>query len=245
MSCFLASNIVAGSRIKDDQGRGDGSKKKYALIYNGIGSVEGCPEAVADIAKKIGLPVKYVSRINDIPNLLKAAAFFAIGGTVDNTEPMRKAFTPDIVRAIQDYLRGGGRYWGICGGAFMASHGWEIETGFVKAFGLVPAKTEYFINDQAPMLIPVLWRGQKRIMYYQAGPRFDLLDSKESVEKIATYKGGEIAALRCTYGRGKVSVSGPHPEATKAWLKEDGLDASGWKPTADLAIEMLKDLISN
>ena len=48
---------------------------------------------------------------------------------------------------------------------------------------------------------------------------------------LATYTNGTIAALVASYGKGKVGVSGPHPEATAAWYRaynlanSDGMDA--------------------
>ena len=77
----------------------------YALIYSGTDTCEGCPEAIANIARKANLPVKYVSDPKQIPALLNHAAIFAIGGTEDNIEQMRSAFSKRTITSIKKYFK--------------------------------------------------------------------------------------------------------------------------------------------
>ena len=233
----LAAVLMAGSPVV--------AADRYALIYNGIGATEGGPEGLAAIAGKIGLPVRYVAEAAELPGLLKNAALFGIGGTEDNTEPMRKSFTPEIMEAIREYVRQGGRYAGICGGGYFASRGWEEKAGFVEGFGLIPADSEVFGPDYDPHIITVQWLGKPLAIFYQGGPEFGLEESIEAVEVVAVYEGGAVASLLCSYGRGKVWVSGPHPEADESWLEEDNLNGYNWRPTQGLAVDMMKDLMSD
>jgi glutamine amidotransferase-like uncharacterized protein len=67
----------------------------------------------------------------------------------------------------------------------------------------------------------------------------------EPAETVALYSDGSVAAVLAGYGKGKAFVSGPHPEATIDWLEEDGLSSHGWSSSMDLAVEALKDLLSD
>ena len=80
-------------------------------------------------------------------------------------------------------------------------------------------------------IVKVNWRNQPRWMYFQDGPYFILNSGATGVTVLATYTNGKIAALVAPYGKGKVGVVGPHPEADARWYSDskivdpDGLDA--------------------
>ncbi len=216
----------------------------YALIYNGPGSAKDCPEAVARVAEKAGLSVRYVSKVADIPGLLPVAALLALGGTDDNIEPLRKRFKPDITQAIRQYVSDGGAFVGICGGAYLASQGYEDDHGFVHALGLIPATTDAFIENDKARILTVRWRGVERKMYYQYGPKFILKNPAESVDVVATYPDGSIAALLCSYGKGRVFVTGPHPEADESWRRDIKGGAPDWKPQPEIAAAIISELLA-
>ncbi len=221
----------------------DGSDK-YALIYNGPVSAEDGPEAAAEIAKIAGLKVMFVSVPGDIPRLLDNATVFIIGGTEDDMSPMLKAFTPKVATAIKKYLRKGGRYLGICGGGFMASTGWNEDSKYVQGLGIIPAKSRVFQDSFEARILPVKWMGKNRTMFFKAGPDFHLTKTHEAVHIVATYSDGSIAALMSTYGKGRVAVCGPHPEARESW-KDDAVNSDMWVSSTDLAVQFLKDLLSD
>jgi glutamine amidotransferase-like uncharacterized protein len=216
----------------------------YALVYNGPVAAEDCPEAVAAIAEQVGLPVRYVSDIAELPQLLQDAAIFIVGGTEDDLNPLFTAFTPEVATAFKTYLRNGGRYLGICGGGFLASTGWDEGRTFVTMLGIIPAKSGDLDEGSDPKIIPIRWLGETRPMYFQAGPTFEILQSSETVRVIAYYEDGRIAALMSSYGQGKVAVSGPHPEARESW-RDDAANGDAWTSTTDLAVALLQELLSD
>lgn len=216
----------------------------YALIYNGPVAAEDGPEAVAAIAKQAGLSVMFVSDIAELPHLLNDAAVFIIGGTEDDLDPLKDAFTPDVTAALEAYLRDGGRYWGICGGGYLASTGWEEDEIFVEMLALVPAESSEFDENDEPQMLPIQWLGETRSMYFQFGPAFDLTDSQEDVNVFAYYDDGRIAGLISSYGDGKVAVCGPHPEARESW-SDEATNGDEWISTTDLAVALLQDLLSD
>ncbi len=230
-----------GSLSSSPAPTGQGS---YALIYNGAVAAEEGPEAVAAIAQQVGLSVKYVSNIAELPGLLNDAAVFAVGGTEDDLSPLKNGFTPDVMSAFRTYLRNGGRYLGICGGGYLASTGWDEDGGFVNMLGIVPAKSSEFDANDAPQILPIRWFGETRRMYFQFGPAFELTSSAERVNVFAYYADGRIAGLISSYGNGKVAVSGPHPEAQASW-GDDVDDPGDWTPQTDLGVALLRELLSD
>ncbi|WP_431688982.1 BPL-N domain-containing protein [Hahella sp. NBU794] len=217
---------------------------EYALIYNGPVSDAESSEAIADVAVQAGLTVRYITDLEALPDMLSGAKVFIIGGTEDDVEPLVDAFTPDLSASLKAYLNNGGRYLGICGGAYVASVGWAEENRFVDALGIAPAESDNYDSDFAPKIYPVTWSGEERQMYYQAGPAFKLTQSKEQVRNIAYFENQQIAALISSYGKGKVAVSGPHPEAPESW-KENALDGTEMESNLDLAIKLMQELLSD
>ncbi|MCE9548222.1 MAG: hypothetical protein K8T25_22345 [Planctomycetia bacterium] len=181
----------------------------------------------------------------DIPELLPGAALLAIGGTDDDIEPLRKRFTPGVVSAIQDYVRSGGRFAGFCGGGYLASQGYDNDEGFVHCLGIVPATSDSYLEDSAARTLSIQWRGTRRNMFYQFGPKFIPKKSSEAVEVVGKYDDGSIAALLCTYGKGKALVSGPHPEANDSWRDEIKGGESDWTPEPEVATAAIRDLLSD
>jgi len=241
---FFCISSAASSDTMGLPSQDNGGSDKYALIYNGPVSAEDCPEAVAAIAKSAGLKVRFVSIPGDIPRLLDNAAVFIIGGTEDDMGPMVKAFTPKVVISIKEYLRKGGRYLGVCGGGFMASTGWKEGSEYMKGFGIIPAEASVFQDIFEAKILPVKWLRKTRPMFFKAGPDFRLTKTQETVHVIATYSDGSIAALISTYGKGRVAVCGPHPEARELW-KDDAANSDRWVSSTDLAVQFLKDLLSD
>jgi phosphoribosylformylglycinamidine (FGAM) synthase-like amidotransferase family enzyme len=237
-------SIAAPADAAGLSGRDSGGSGKYALIYNGPVSAADCPEAAAAVAESAGLKVRFVSVPGEIPRLLDHAAVFIIGGTEDDMSPMVKAFTPKVTSAIKAYLRKGGRYLGICGGGFMASTGWYEGSERMPGLGIIPAKASVFQDSFEAKILPVKWLGKTRPMFFKAGPDFHLTKTPEAVQIVATYSDGSIAALMSTYGKGRVAVCGPHPEARESW-KDDAANGDKWLSSTDLAVQFLKDLLSD
>ena len=123
--------------------------------------------------------------------------------------------------------------------------------GRTPGFQLLPGDTDQFISSrgasvrtEADTIVNVRWREQLRSMYFQDGPFF-LLDRKASdVIVLATYTNGKIAALVTPYGKGKVGVSGPHPEATAAWYEAYHL-VNPEGVCADLGYDLLDTLMGS
>jgi hypothetical protein len=169
--CVCAVAVLLGTALPGRDAlasqRSDASSPGYVLVYSGSAICDGCASAIGDVVTTAGLHVRYVARPGEVARLLAGARAFVVPGTEDNIEPMRRAFNRSVHAALQSYLRRGGRYWGLCGGAFLAvRHYWATETQYVTALGIVPANAETYGGGESPQLEKVRWYGRLRWMYY-------------------------------------------------------------------------------
>lgn len=220
------------------------AREPYALIYNGPTADPASTEAISNVVQQLGLTVRYIANLDDLPTQLGDTRVFIIGGTDDDVEPLLQRFTPALRTTLKTYLRQGGRYLGICGGAYLASLGWPEEDRFVEGLALVPAQSDGYDQDFEAKIYPVTWLGETRQMYYQAGPSFALAKSPETVARLAYFEDRQLAALMSTFGAGKVAVSGPHPEAPDSWRAE-ALRGDQMDRNIDLALQLLRELLSD
>lgn len=216
---------------------GSSGARPIALVYRGPAGCDGCSESVGAVlqSSKWNFDVRYVGPGEALQitaaTLATATVYAQPGGdpSVDDAWTMMKADAP----AIAAFVQAGGHYLGFCEGGYLA--------GKTPGFALLPGDTDSYITSKGASVttdidtvIPIMWRGQTRTVYFQDGPQF-ILDpgatTTGGATVLATYTNGEIAALAAPYGAGKVGVTGPHPEADDTWYAAfhltdpDGLDA--------------------
>jgi glutamine amidotransferase-like uncharacterized protein len=140
-------------------------------------------------------------------------------------------------QAIRDFVSSGGRYLGFCLGGYLA--------GETPGFGLLPGDTDQYIasagaatRTDADTVVRVLWGDERRDVFFQDGPWFDLDRRRGPAEVLAVYDNGLPAAVVAPYGRGAVGVVGPHPEATPDWFTDSGLPTPA-RLALDLGLELV------
>jgi glutamine amidotransferase-like uncharacterized protein len=195
-----------------------------ALVYRGPASTPGCPEAVAALLRssRWGFDVRYAGPDEDVPVsalALIGAAVYAQPGGGELRHGYRQLRRHRA--AIRGFVHSGGRYLGFCLGGYLA--------GATPGFDLLPGDTDQYIastaatvGSPADTLVEVAWRGHTRTLFFQDGPYFWVRPSAEATV-VATYPNGTAAALIAGFGRGRVGVVGPHPEATGDWFADAGL----------------------
>lgn len=211
-----------------------------ALVYRGPATVPGCPEAVAEVlrASPRRLDVRYVGpgeALGLTPETLSRALLYAQpgGGSLGRAYKKLRREAP----AIRDFVASGGRYLGFCLGGYLA--------GETPGFGLLPGDTDQYISSPGARLthdrdavIEVAWRGVRRRLYAQDPPYFALDPSRGPAQVLAVYENGLPAGVVAPFGRGRVGVVGPHPEATPDWFLDVGLPVP-----APLALDLAADLV--
>ena len=159
------------------------------------------------------------------------------GGNGDDTTAF--AAQQGDVTAIQNFVKNGGRFLGVCMGGYLAGK---------DMFGVFPVPANEYITEPgasttstADTVIPITWRGKVRQMYFQDGPSFIIPAGTPGVTVLATYSNGEVADAVATYGSGKTAVSGPHPEADQSWYSAYKLPYPG--STQDLGNDLIDTLM--
>ena len=213
-----------------------------ALIYRGPASLPGCPEAIGDVLTEVGVPFRYVGPAEPLGlsrETLASASLYVQpgGGEVEESWPLLARHAP----AVREFVAGGGRYLGVCLGAYLASDD--------PGFGFLPRGADRYISMPGASIrhpddavVTIRWRGRARQAYFQDGPYFAIAD-EPGVQVLGRYPNGAVAAAVVPYGRGRVGVVGPHLEATDDWFTDVGLDAP--RPAAlDLACDLLAALLA-
>jgi len=221
----------------------DAEAAKRALIYQGPGACDdGCYDAAFQVAAQAGFDPVFVkenqltlnSSEQDRERLFRDAAVWIQPGGKSRTA--MSVITQTLKSAIDAFVQAGGGYVGFCAGAFSSTR--RVGTSRDFGFGFMPGKTILYRQvSQAAEIIPVQWNGKTRHLYWEGGPYLTRLPEGR-VEVVARYPNGQVAAAKSTYGKGRIFVTGLHPEAPTDWREyyhmqdSDGLDQ-------DLAVEML------
>jgi glutamine amidotransferase-like uncharacterized protein len=187
-----------------------------------------CSAAVAALLRssRHGFDVHYVGRRELTPQTLARAALYAQPGGGELAPAYRRLRRHRTT--IRDYVGRGGRYLGFCLGGYLA--------GATPGFDLLPGDTDRQSPDPGDTVVEVEWRGRRRRMFFQDGPRFEVETRGTTV--LARYLDGEIAALVAPFGEGRVGVVGPHPEAPADWFASAGL-AEPRPPALDLGLDLV------
>jgi len=215
------------------------SAPSLALVYRGpAAQPSACSDAVADLLRcsSRGFEVRFVGPHGDLPlkpEILAHATIYAQPGGGELAPAYRRMRKHRST--IRQYVADGGRYLGFCLGGYLA--------GATPGFGLLPGDTDQYIispdattRDTHDTIVEVLWRGQRRRMFFQDGPIF-LLDSDAGAMVLARYSNTEVAAVVASFGSGRVAVVGPHPEATPDWFVDSGLSPEA---TLDLGNDLIE-----
>lgn len=164
-------------------------------------------------------------------------------------------------RNIRAFVESGGRYLGICAGAYYACT--EIEyakgtphevtgaraLGFFPGWGIGPAGEGHIFDSEGlppPEILSVthadaLNRKTQAKTVHWGGPSFHA-PADSSWESLATYDtlpGTPPAIVRMRPGRGCVVLSGVHPEIRAADLDAMAYEHNGSKPTLSKAAALL------
>ena len=151
-----------------------------------------------------------------------------------------KSLGEDGRKAVVEFVRGGGLYYGICGGAFLASKTrYAGDPGASCDLGLVPFKDDrpHPYRGWAPARVRITDAGRKvfsspdavRSVMYWGGPAFVEAEAvpDSDIEVFARYENriigvsspkpspdmfGKAAIVGGRVGKGKVFVQCPHPE---------------------------------
>lgn len=158
-------------------------------------------------------------------------------GGMGDSDDFHNIFTDEHIIAVQTFVAEGGKYFGICMGAYWAGPYYfdlvtELEVGqYIE-------RPTGDITFDGPTAATVEWLGNTEWMYFYDGCAI----LGEDMDVIATYANGDaMAAIQRNVG-----MIGCHPESLEWWFIEGDMDASLYDPRhADLMSDFLKRLVNN
>jgi glutamine amidotransferase-like uncharacterized protein len=224
-------------------------KRPLALVYRGPASSPGIPEDTAAFLRTCSQRFRTAfcgPGRRDLPistGTLAAASVFVQPGGGDDL-PAAWESVKRYAHPLREFVRHGGRYLGLCMGGYLAAS--------ALGYDLLPGNCEDYtrtrgaeVHDVRNAVITVNWppapHAHPRRIFYQDGPYFWLNDGAHA-DVLARYTNGLIAAMVVPFGRGRVAVCGPHPEANRSWFELAGLRYPG--STYGLGHELVNALMA-
>jgi glutamine amidotransferase-like uncharacterized protein len=122
-------------------------------------------------------------------------------------------------KAIKKFINNGGKYLGICMGAYWAGkHYFDLLEG-VDAVQYYKQPTACTRRPHTKAM-PVTWQGQEENMFFNDGCTF--VGNNKKYQTIATYSNGQPMAII----QNNLGLIGCHPESEKFWY-----DSYRWMPS--------------
>ena len=157
--------------------------------------------------------IRTFSELECRPETFAQADIIAFPGGIGDASSYDKFFRRRAQNAVADYVAGGGRYLGICMGAYWAgSHYFDILDG-VDAVQYIKQPTSD-IRRSYGTFAPVTWQGQQENMYFYDGCA--LVGDTAKFDTVATYANGEAMAII----QNRIGLIGCHPESQRYWYEK-------------------------
>lgn len=142
-------------------------------------------------------------------------------------------------KVIKKFINNGGKYLGICMGAYWAgSHYFNLLDG-VDAVQYYKQPTACTRRPHTKAM-PVTWQGQEEKMFFNDGCTF--VGNSKKYETIATYSNGQPMAII----QNNLGLIGCHPESEKFWYDSYRWMPSHWheKQHHELLLDFVNSLMS-
>jgi glutamine amidotransferase-like uncharacterized protein len=201
-----------------------------ALVWGGPGACQdGCIEAALHVTKLAGFEPMLVTPANFDASLFETAKIWVQPGGKSGTAS--NALGAANREIIKNFVSNGGGYVGFCAGAFLATP--KVGQTRVTGLGIIDGKTKVYRKASGyPSVEKMITPEGIKYHYWEGGPWFSFTTSQlQKVTVKSRYnKTNGINAVETTYGKGRISVSGTHPEAPQWWYDDgqikdaDGLD---------------------
>jgi len=150
---------------------------------------------------------------NDVNTVtLSKLGLVAFPGGIGDASSYDKFFRRRAQNAIADYVVHGGRYLGICMGAYWAgSHYFDILDGVDAVQYIKRPQAE--VRRSYGTVVDVNWNDKHEDMYFYDGCA--LIGDESKFKTIARYKNGDPMAII----QNRIGLIGCHPESQEFWYE--------------------------
>lgn len=233
---IVSSSVLLPAAFAGEVVANPGSDAPLALVYRGSGSCYdgNCPKVAANLLRRAGYHTRYIGPDEINAQVLATAKVWVQPG--GDSLRVRAALSDRAFNDLKNFVYQGGSYIGFCAGAFLAGP-WLDDNDTLPGLNIVPAYDfDHTHGDEHPRIEPIIWHGKTRHVYYQGGAAFRVAPQYSSIVQ-ATYEDGSAVIIYSKYGKGRVAVSGAHPEAPDSWFAADHLEKVD--NTLDIALDMV------
>lgn len=240
---LLLALMLVGAAPAAMAGAADGEPVRVA-VYRGPAACDACSAAARRAIEQAGAryQVDYVGPRERIDiseaSLARYDLYVQPGGGQDIPAAFHSLGNARV-DAVRRFVARGGRYLGLCMGAYLADAG---------GFGLIGQELDsevgrpgFAVSTIEDAVVAIDWAGHRDRVFYQDGPYLRAQPGDARFRVIAAYENGDLAAARYGFEQGIVVLSGPHPEAEASWFEAAGL-ALDEMPRHDLFQDLLDQL---
>lgn len=198
----------------------------HVAIYRGPAGCADCSENVKTALQRLNpnYQIDFVGAdepIDITPHTLARYDLYVQPGGGQDIPGALDSLGDERAEAIRDYVAKGGRYLGLCMGAYLAD---DNNLGLIpQALDTEAGRPGFEVTGIDDAAVRVTWDGQADHVFYQDGPYFPKASAAAPYRTLATYRNGDVAAARYAYQKGVVVLSGPHPEAGQEWFENAGI----------------------
>ncbi|QND51674.1 biotin--protein ligase [Phyllobacterium sp. 628] len=213
--CFLLLNSSANA-----------AQPAIALVYRGPAGCDDCSSAIAEALRTstFHFDVKFIGpneKLKLVPSSFIGASLYVQPGGGQDIAGARKSLGKSGIQTVRDFVSRGGRYLGICMGAYLATDlGFDIVEGETDS---EVGRPGFPVSDIGDYVVQIKWKGSSSWTYYQDGPYLPKNHRNAGFQELAHYQNGDLAAARYAFGKGSATLIGPHTEAPQDWYDYHGL----------------------
>jgi hypothetical protein len=141
------------------------------------------------------------------------ADIIAFPGGIGEASSYNSFFRRKAQNAVADYVEHGGRYLGICMGAYWAGRNYfDILEECDAVQYITRPRTD--IRRSYGTYAPVIWQGNPYNMYFYDGCA--IVGNRSKFQTVATYANGDPMAII----QGRIGIIGCHPESQEFWFNK-------------------------
>jgi glutamine amidotransferase-like uncharacterized protein len=161
----------------------------------------------------------------------------AFPGGMGDSDDFYTVFTAEHINSVRNYVAAGGKYFGICMGAYWAGPDYFNLTVNLKVEQYIAQPTTNVFTD-GPTATMVAWDNIPYNMYFYDGCAI----LGEDMSVVSRYANGDaMAAIQ-----GNVGMVGCHPESQEWWFTNVGMDAELYNPKhGELMCNFVQRLLRN
>jgi len=174
-------------------------------------SIDCCNGMIQALSSQYNIKIFSTDQCN--PKTFENVDIVAFPGGIGDATSYDRFFRRRAQNAVADFVANGGRYLGICMGAYWAgSYFFDILDG-VDAVQYIK-QPHADVKRSYSTYAPIMWNGHPEDMFFYDGCA--LVGDSTKFQTVAKYANGDAMAII----QNRVGIIGCHPESQKYWYEK-------------------------